>query len=84
MSDKEEGAFEGEERETNPEFNLSHRNNQLERGLQSRHIQFLALGIPSPTFSLTSTDSKQAVPSEQVYSSAQAVSCQIVVQHHYS
>ncbi|KAF8861805.1 hypothetical protein BDZ45DRAFT_671624 [Acephala macrosclerotiorum] len=41
---KDEQAFKGEEQETNPEFNLTHGQNQLERGLQSRHIQFLALG----------------------------------------
>ncbi|KFZ08031.1 hypothetical protein V502_09591 [Pseudogymnoascus sp. VKM F-4520 (FW-2644)] len=29
---------------TNPEYNLTHGQNQLERGLKSRHIQFLALG----------------------------------------
>lgn len=28
----------------NDEFNLAHGHNQLERGLKSRHIQFLALG----------------------------------------
>lgn len=27
------------------EFDLAEGNNQLERGLQSRHIQFLALGM---------------------------------------
>lgn len=32
---------------TNPEYNLTHSQNQLERGLKSRHIQFLALGMPS-------------------------------------
>lgn len=31
---------------TNPEYNLTHGQNQLERGLKSRHIQFLALGMP--------------------------------------
>lgn len=30
---------------TNPEYNLTHGQNQLERGLKSRHIQFLALGM---------------------------------------
>ncbi|KFY30092.1 hypothetical protein V494_08273 [Pseudogymnoascus sp. VKM F-4513 (FW-928)] len=29
---------------TNPEYNLANGENQLERGLKSRHIQFLALG----------------------------------------
>lgn len=29
------------------EFNLADEHNQLERGLKSRHIQFLALGAPS-------------------------------------
>lgn len=32
---------------TNPEFDLTKGENQLERGLKSRHIQFLALGMPS-------------------------------------
>ena len=36
---------------TNPEYNLTHGHNQLERGLKSRHIQFLALGM-NPLFSL--------------------------------
>lgn len=44
---KDEQAFKGEEQETNPEFNLARGQNQLERGLQSRHIQFLALGMIS-------------------------------------
>ncbi|KAE8450359.1 hypothetical protein EG329_006433 [Mollisiaceae sp. DMI_Dod_QoI] len=43
MEAKDENAFRGEELE-NPEFNLANGNKQLERGLQSRHIQFLALG----------------------------------------
>lgn len=46
MSDKEEAAYEGEERSSNPENILTNGSHQLERGLQSRHIQFLALGIP--------------------------------------
>jgi hypothetical protein len=29
----------------NNEYNLAHEHNQLERGLKSRHIQFLALGM---------------------------------------
>ncbi len=29
----------------NPEYNLARDHNQLERGLKSRHIQFLALGL---------------------------------------
>ncbi|CZR63203.1 probable proline-specific permease (proline transport protein) [Phialocephala subalpina] len=41
---KDEQAYKGEEQETDPEFNLARGQNQLERGLQSRHIQFLALG----------------------------------------
>jgi yeast amino acid transporter len=38
---KEYGVKDGE---TNPEFNLADPRKQLERGLKSRHIQFLALG----------------------------------------
>lgn len=30
---------------TNPEYNLTHGEDQLQRGLKSRHIQFLALGM---------------------------------------
>lgn len=33
-----------EEEQVKPEFNLADQNSQLERGLKSRHIQFLALG----------------------------------------
>lgn len=36
------------EKETNPEFNLADPRKQLERGLKSRHIQFLALGASHP------------------------------------
>ena len=32
------------EKESKPEFNLADSRKQLERGLKSRHIQFLALG----------------------------------------
>jgi yeast amino acid transporter len=32
-------------KESNPEFNLADPRKQLERGLKSRHIQFLALGM---------------------------------------
>lgn len=39
---EEHGLKEGE---TNPEFNLADPRKQLERGLKSRHIQFLALGM---------------------------------------
>lgn len=35
----------------NNEYNLAHEHNQLERGLKSRHIQFLALGM-QPLFLL--------------------------------
>ncbi len=64
---------------TNPEYNLTHGQTQLERGLKSRHIQFLALGMcrPSP-LSLAAhsvpTDTPQAVPLEPVSSWAPAVS----------
>ncbi|TVY84086.1 Proline-specific permease [Lachnellula suecica] len=44
MESKTENEFMGEEMEMNPEFNLTQGQNQLERGLKSRHIQFLALG----------------------------------------
>jgi yeast amino acid transporter len=37
--------FKGEAQELNPEFNLANGHQQLERGLKSRHIQFLALGM---------------------------------------
>ncbi|PVH68401.1 amino-acid permease inda1 [Cadophora sp. DSE1049] len=40
---KVDNEFKSEEQE-NPEFNLATGHNQLERGLKSRHIQFLALG----------------------------------------
>jgi yeast amino acid transporter len=42
IEQKEEGVF--KEGVTNPEFNLADPRKQLERGLKSRHIQFLALG----------------------------------------
>ena len=46
---KDEHGF--KEKETNPEFNLADPRKQLERGLKSRHIQFLALGMaPTVTF----------------------------------
>lgn len=41
----EESASKSEEEQVNPEFNLANPESQLERGLKSRHIQFLALGI---------------------------------------
>jgi yeast amino acid transporter len=47
MEPKYDNEFKGEEQETNPEFNLAQGHNQLERGLKSRHIQFLALGMAS-------------------------------------
>lgn len=37
-------AREEQVEKASPEYNLSHGENQLERGLKSRHIQFLALG----------------------------------------
>ncbi len=37
-------AQEEQVEKVNPEYNLTHVENQLERGLKSRHIQFLALG----------------------------------------
>lgn len=43
MDPKLDDEFKTEEQE-NPEFNLATGQNQLERGLKSRHIQFLALG----------------------------------------
>lgn len=43
------------EKETNPEFNLADPRKQLERGLKSRHIQFLALGM-APNSHLQKTD----------------------------
>lgn len=42
IEQKEDGVF--KEGVTNPEFNLADPRKQLERGLKSRHIQFLALG----------------------------------------
>ena len=39
---EEHGIKDGE---TNPEFLLGDPSKQLERGLKSRHIQFLALGM---------------------------------------
>jgi amino acid transporter len=50
MESKYDDGFK-EEQETNTEFNLAQGHNQLERGLKSRHIQFLALGMAS--FSLS-------------------------------
>jgi len=53
MEPKDDYGFKGEEQElggppsTNNEFNLAQGGNQLERGLKSRHIQFLALGMAS-------------------------------------
>jgi hypothetical protein len=38
------GEHDFREKETNPELNLADPRKQLERGLKSRHIQFLALG----------------------------------------
>lgn len=53
------------------EYNLAQGHNQLERGLKSRHIQFLALGMlilsVSPLRSLELT-SRQAVRSGRVSS----------------
>jgi amino acid transporter len=45
MEPKDEHEFKHEEHQANPEFNLAQRHRQLERGLKSRHIQFLALGM---------------------------------------
>jgi amino acid permease len=48
MEHKEsDDGFKAEQQETNPEYNLApgRGQNQLERGLKSRHIQFLALGM---------------------------------------
>lgn len=45
MEPRDEQDLKIEEQEMNPEFNLAHDQNQLERGLKSRHIQFLALGM---------------------------------------
>jgi amino acid transporter len=48
--DKEDPKYGGhgsEEETVNPEFNLAQQHDQLERGLKSRHIQFLALGKSS-------------------------------------
>lgn len=54
MESKDDYEFKGEEQDlglpaasSNNEFNLARGHNQLERGLKSRHIQFLALGIAS-------------------------------------
>jgi amino acid transporter len=47
------------EEQENPEFNLATGQNQLERGLKSRHIQFLALGMAS---SLPSPDNGTYIP----------------------
>lgn len=44
---KYDNGFKGEEQEATVEYTLAHGHNQLERGLKSRHIQFLALGMPS-------------------------------------
>lgn len=46
-----ENVFKGEEQEASVEYNLAQgQHKQLERGLKSRHIQFLALGMSlSPT-----------------------------------
>jgi len=43
------GSHGSEEENVNPEFNLAQQNDQLERGLKSRHIQFLALGTSHPS-----------------------------------
>jgi len=51
----EDDGFKTEQQETNPEYNLARGHNQLERGLKSRHIQFLALGMAlifTSTFSM--------------------------------
>lgn len=51
MDDKDVNTSKGDEHETNAWFNLAPGDSQLERGLQSRHIQFLALGtLPHPPF----------------------------------
>ncbi len=58
MDDKDVNAFKGDEQETSTEFNLARGQQQLERGLQSRHIQFLALGtfcLPIHTSRLTNS-----------------------------
>jgi amino acid transporter len=47
MEPKYDHEFNSKEQEANPEFNLSQGHSQLERGLKSRHIQFLALGMAS-------------------------------------
>jgi amino acid permease len=41
----ESNGFNGEAQKLDPEFNLANGHQQLERGLKSRHIQFLALGM---------------------------------------
>jgi amino acid permease len=47
MVPKDDDEFKTEEQETNPEFDLApgRGQHQLEHGLKSRHIQFLALGM---------------------------------------
>ena len=47
MDPKDDNEFKTEEQGANPEFNRAP--GQLERGLKSRHIQFLALGMGSPS-----------------------------------
>lgn len=42
---KLDDALKVEDDNQNSEFNLANTHNQLERGLKSRHIQFLALGM---------------------------------------
>jgi amino acid transporter len=56
MEHKDDDGFKAELQETNPEYNLAPERgqNQLERGLKSRHIQFLALGMAFVPFSPSS------------------------------
>ena len=45
MNSKQEDHVPKAEQDETTEFNLAEGSHQLERGLKSRHIQFLALGM---------------------------------------
>jgi hypothetical protein len=73
------------EGETSPEFNLADPRKQLERGLKSRHIQFLALGMTlNSHFQLCKVDTMQVVQLEQDYLSVLVASTPKQVLHHCS
>jgi hypothetical protein len=79
---EEHGIKEGE---TNPEFNLADPRKQLERGLKSRHIQFLALGTMLNSLLLRfATNIIQVVLLEQVSSWDLGASSQKQALHLYS